>query len=53
MMYLGKRLILKHNGKLQEGSVENIFPEDLDIRLDSGELVRKKFWEVRSSSDEK
>jgi len=51
-MHIGKRLIIKHNGIIQEGNVENIYPEDLDIRLDNGELIRRKYWEVRAKSYE-
>jgi hypothetical protein len=46
-MHIGKRLLVRHKGKVQEGIVENISGDDLDIRLDNGELIRKKFWEVR------
>ncbi len=52
-MYIGKTVLIKHNGTVQEGIVEEIFPEDLDIRLENGELIRRKFWEVRVISDEK
>jgi hypothetical protein len=47
-MNIGRRLLIKHNEKIQEGIVERIYTEDLDIRLDNGELIRRKFWEVRS-----
>jgi hypothetical protein len=50
-MYLGKRVIVKHNNKLQEGNVIQIFSEELEIKLDTGELIRRKFWEVRSQND--
>lgn len=43
-MHIGKRLIVKHDNKIQEGIVEEIYSEDLDIRLDNGELIRRKFW---------
>jgi len=46
-MHIGKRLLIKHEGKILEGNVEQIFVEDLYIRLDSGELIIRKFWEVR------
>jgi len=46
-MYIGKSVLLKHNGIVQEGKVENIYPEDLDIRLLEGTLIRRKFWEIR------
>jgi hypothetical protein len=46
-MYIGKSVLVKHNGIVQKGTVETIFPEDLDVRLENGELVRRKFWEIR------
>jgi hypothetical protein len=52
-MNIGKRLIVKHKEKIQEGVVEKIYIEDLDIRLDSGELINRKYWEVRVKSYEK
>jgi len=51
-MYIGKKLLVKHNDKIQEGIVENFYEEDLDIRLDDGEIIRRKFWEVRSLPDD-
>lgn len=47
-MHLGKRLLVKHDGQIQEGNVEQIFEEDLIIRLDNGETITRKFWEIRS-----
>jgi len=52
-MNIGKKLLVKHDGKVQEGNVEKIYDEDLDIRLDNGELIRRKFWEIRSIPNEK
>jgi hypothetical protein len=46
-MYIGKRLLIKHEGKIQEGLVQRIFQEELDIKLTTGEVIRRKFWEVR------
>ena len=46
-MYLGQRVLIKHNGKIVEGSVIEIYFEDLDIRLDNEEIVRCNFWSVR------
>lgn len=51
-MYIGKRLLVRHNGIVQEGNVEKIFMNDLDIKLDNGDLIRRKFWEVRSIQNE-
>jgi hypothetical protein len=47
-MYIGKSVLVKHNGIVQEGKVEIIYDEDLGIRLENGELIRRKFWEIRS-----
>jgi hypothetical protein len=52
-MYLGKRVIVKHQNKLQEGSVEQIFDEDLHIKLDNNEIITRKYWEVGKIKDEK
>lgn len=52
-MKIGARLLVKHEGLVKEGSVEQIFPEDLDIRLDDNTLIRRKFWEVRRPLNEK
>jgi len=46
-MYIGKSVLVKHNGIVQEGKVEIIYDEDLDIRLENGELIRRKYWEIR------
>ena len=48
-MHRGKWLLVKHGGKVIKGIVENIWSEDLFIRLDDGELISRKFWEVRSA----
>ena len=46
-MHIGKRVLVKHADAVQEGSVINIYPEDLDILLENGETIRRKYWEVR------
>jgi len=46
-MYIGKSVLVKHKGIVQEGKVETIFEEDLDIKLLDGTLIRRKFWEIR------
>ena len=45
-MYIGKSVLVKHNGELIEGIVEIIYEEDLNIRLENGELIKRKFWEI-------
>jgi len=46
-MYIGKLLLVKHEGKILKGIVIQIFQEDLDIKLENNEIIRRKFWEVR------
>ena len=52
-MYIGKYLLVKYEGKIKKGMVKKIYFEDLDIQLEDGNIVRRKFWEVRISPDEK
>jgi len=52
-MYIGLRLLIKHESKVQEGSVIIIYDEDLDIRLDTGEVIKRKFWETRKIDEKK
>ena len=52
-MHIGKRLIIKHEGKVQEGNVIKIYDEDLDIKLDDGTTIQRKFWEVRIIDEKK
>jgi hypothetical protein len=51
-MHIGKRLLVKHNNIVQEGKVENIYQEELEIRLDNNEVITRKFWETRSIKKE-
>ena len=48
-MYIGKWLLVKHNGQIKKGSVINIYSEDIDIKLENNDIVRRKFWEVRNA----
>lgn len=55
-MNIGQKVLLKVNRILRKGIVEKIYREDLDLRLSTGELVNRKFWEIRKieiSEDEK
>ena len=52
-MHIGQRLLIKHDGIVQEGSVVKIYDEDLDIELENKIIVRRKFWEIRSIPYEK
>jgi hypothetical protein len=51
-MYIGCRLLVKHDGEIKEGSVIKIYEEYLDIKLDDNTIVSRKFWEVRSIKNE-
>jgi hypothetical protein len=51
-MQIGKRLLVKHEGKVIEGIVIQIFIEDLEIKLDDQTIIQRKFWEVRSIKNE-
>ena len=46
-MYIGQEVLFKHQGILQKGRVKEIYTEELEITLDTDEIIRKKFWEVR------
>jgi hypothetical protein len=50
-MYIGQKILLKHENKLQEGIIENVLFEDLEIKLENGEIIQKKFWEVRKINE--
>ena len=47
-MRIGTWLLIKHEGKICKGTVQEIYSEDLDIMLEDTTIVRRKFWEVRS-----
>jgi len=51
-MQIGKRLLVRHEGKVLEGIVIKIFPEELEIKLDDHTIIQRKFWEVRSIKNE-
>jgi hypothetical protein len=46
-MHIGKWLLVKHEDKIITGIVIKFFQDDLDIKLDDGTIIRRKFWEVR------
>jgi hypothetical protein len=46
-MHIGKWLLIRHEGKIVKGIVIKIFSEDLEIEIESGITVMRKFWEVR------
>jgi hypothetical protein len=47
-MHIGKWLLVKHEGKIVKGIVKDFFQDDLNIQLEDGTIIRRKFWEVRS-----
>lgn len=51
-MYIGKSVLAKHNGVVQEGKVIEIFPEDLKIELENKEVIMRKFWEIGKVKNE-
>lgn len=46
-MQIGQPVLIRHNNEVKEGKVTKIWAEDLEIELNSGETVQRKFWEVR------
>jgi len=45
-MYIGQSVLIKNNGRIQEGKIEIIYDENLDIRLLDDTLITRKFWEI-------
>lgn len=52
-MHIGKRILVKYEGKVREGNVENFSLEDLNIILDTGEKIKRKFWEIGQINENK
>ena len=50
-MNIGQKVYLRTNGELKVGIVEEIKSEDLMIRLDTGELIERKFWEINKCKE--
>lgn len=48
-MQIGKWLLTKHNGVVVKGIVIEFFSEDINIKLDDGTIIQRKYWEVRSA----
>lgn len=46
-MVIGRRLLIKHEGKIQESIVVEFSYDDLKLKLDDGTVILRKFWEVR------
>lgn len=47
-MWIGQPILCKHNGKIEEGTVEKMFEEDVHIKLATNETISRKYWEVRA-----
>lgn len=52
-MQIGVHLLVKHDGKVQEGIVVKLFEETIEIKLLIGDIIIRKYWEVRSLKNEK
>ena len=51
-MQIGQPVFIRHNKELYKGKVIKIFDEDLKIELKNGEIVLRKFWEIRKINNE-
>jgi hypothetical protein len=47
-MHIGKWILVKHEGEVQRGIVQEFGVDDLTIALDNGIIIKRKYWEVRS-----
>ena len=52
-MFIGESVYIKHEGKVRIGTVEIIWDEELEIKLDTGEIITRKFWEIKKVPNEK
>ena len=46
-MFIGQSVYVRHEGTVRIGKIENIYFEDLEIKLDTGEIIIRKFWCIR------
>ena len=46
-MVIGQEILVKHDNVVKKGRVKEIYFEELDVELDTGEIIRRKFWEVQ------
>jgi hypothetical protein len=51
-MYIGKRVLVKYEGKLIEGNVITIYREELEIILDNKQIIKKYYWEIGKIKEE-
>jgi hypothetical protein len=47
-MQIDKWLLIKHENEIKKGIVVKILGDDLEIKLEDGIIIRRKFWEVRN-----
>jgi len=52
-LFIKQLVYVKHEGKVQIGTVEIIWDEKLEIKLENGETIHRKFWEIRKVPNEK
>lgn len=53
ILFIGQSVYVKHEGKVQIGKVEVVWDEELEIKLETGEKIHRKFWEIRKIPNEK
>jgi hypothetical protein len=51
-MFIGQSVYVRHEGKVQIGKVEVIWDEELEIKLETGEIIHRKWWEIRKVPNE-
>jgi hypothetical protein len=51
-MYIGKRVLVKHQEQIQEGIVKNFWEEDVEIQLADDTVITRKYWEIRKIDDD-
>ena len=51
-MFIGQSVYVKHEGTVQIGKVEIIWDEELEIKLETGQTIHMKLWEIRKVPNE-
>ena len=52
-MFIGQSVYVKHEGTVRIGTVEIVWDEEMEIKLDTGEKITRKFWEIKKVPNEK
>jgi hypothetical protein len=52
-LFIKQLVYVKHEGKVQIGTVEIIWDEELEIKLENGETIHRKFWEIKKVPNDK